>query len=309
MKRISFYKPSTGTAECKAACKVIKSGAMSQGKEVEKFEKAFAEYVGSKYAVAVDSCTSALFLCLYISEAQEVTIPTLTFCSVANSILQAVKDLKFEDVSYVGSQYALKGTRIIDSAHSLYRGCYIDGMMCFSFYPTKLLSSAEGGMIALNDEEAAFKLRLLRFHGKQGDNADYKVIVPGYKMNMTNLQAAIGLQQLKKLDKMNERRSKIKELYNKLLGESYSTINDLHLYRINIENRDAFRKYLLSKGIETSIHFKTPLHKQPAYAKYATGEYPSSEREADTTVSLPFYPDLTDKQVEYIAGKVNEWKS
>ena len=285
--------------------KCMSSGRGTQGAEVEALEEEFAEYVGAKYAVAVDSCTNGLFLALSYQPCKR-EVPTLTFASVANAVVHSGCELVFVDNSYVGRAYELKGKYPVwDCAHQVIK-VEGNGAFVYSFYPTKNISSCEGGMIATNNKEIADYCRLMRFHGKVGSNYDYQILEIGHKMNMTDVQAAIARVQLKKFDENLEKRAHLTLLYSTLL---HREPDSLHLYRLEVTRRDALMLYLKECGIECSIHFKTPLHKQPAYKVFSAGEFTSSEWEADHTISLPLYPSMTDDDVKFVCGKVQTWLS
>lgn len=313
--KIPFYKPSFSFKELEEVRRILRAGKLSVGYEIDEFEVAFAQYIGSRYAVAVDSCTSGLFLSLKynnIGAEDTVQIPSLTFASVGNVILHCGAKIKWEDVSYVGRAYHLKHTRptkIVDSAHELERLCYTNpdigkALTCYSFYPTKQLASAEGGMVATDDSYAVEWLKKARWHGRSGKGFDYSIDFPGWKMNMTNVQAVIGLVQLNKLDEMNYRRRKILEKYNRELGEN---CDSLHLYTIQVDDREDFLNYMNKFGVDCSVHFYTPLHQQPAFKEFKTC-LPETDNIAKRTVSLPFFPGLFDDQVEYVIKLVKEWR-
>jgi dTDP-4-amino-4,6-dideoxygalactose transaminase len=310
---IPFFKLSLDEREIDEVIRVLRKGYLTQGKEVRMLEKDFSRYVGCRYAVAVDSCTNGLFLslkCNGIGEGDRVTIPSLTFASVANVILQTGAKLEWEDKVYVGSAYYLKNNRpfkIVDSAHQVERAIYHDfrgTMMVFSFYPTKQISSAEGGMICLNDHHTMEWLEECRWHGRKGGGFAYSVNRVGWKFNMTDIQAVIAMVQLHKLDDMNRKRRQIVAHYNKELGEN---VESLHLYTIDVDNRDKFIAFMDEKGINCSVHYYTPLHLQPAYEEFKRS-LPLTEYKANHTVSLPLFPDMTEEEVDYVIEAVKEWR-
>jgi dTDP-4-amino-4,6-dideoxygalactose transaminase len=302
--KIPIYKASFGEEDIKAAGKVIKSGNIVAGKLVEEFEKKFANYVGGKYAVGVNSCTSGLFLSLLLLKPKRVSIPSVTFASVANSILQAGTKLEFKDEIHVGHAYRLKSTAVWDSAHELEKGCFHGGLDCYSFFPTKLIGGLEGGMIVTDSSQSATWLKQARDFGmKRGKYTwDYAVEFAGWKMAMNEVQAAVGLIQLKKLNKLNKKRRKIVSFYNQTLGLENSS---LHVYPIMMENRGRFMNYMKRNGIQTSVHYR-PLHKQPAYK--TKGHFPKSEEWGIKEASLPLFSGLSHKQVKYISSKVIEYR-
>jgi len=311
-KFYKIFQPKFGADELKAVKEVFKSGILTQGPKVEELEKKFAKYVGAPYAVAVNSCTSAIFLSLLSKGTKMLTveIPSVTFVSVANAIVNAGLFLKFTDDIYVGKPYTLGGTNIWDSAHHLQRGCYQEGtLMCFSFYPTKLLGSCEGGMIALDNEEVYHWLRKARANGMERKGMfdwDYTVDFPGWKMMMNDIQAAIALVRLEKLDKFNHRRQIIRDIYNAAFGLNNQS---LHVYPIIVENREELAVKLKENNIGFSLHFK-PIHLQPAYQNNPTLEPISlvrSEEWGQKSISIPLHENLTKPDAKKIIEVVKQY--
>jgi len=200
-------------------------------------------------------------------------------------------------------------------------------LTCFSFYATKPMTTGEGGMITLNSDDLNEELRILRLHGisrdawkryLEMDNWYYEVIEAGYKFNPTDISSAIGLEQLKKLDWMNERRKEIAEYYNEHLQGldiirphiDSNVKSSYHLYPIRLidYDRNEFIKKMTQNGIGTSVHF-IPLHLMPFYRKrygYKRGDFPVAEKVFENIVSLAIYPQLTEKQLEFIVKSIKE---
>lgn len=213
---------------------------------------------------------------------------------------------------------------IVDSAHRIERNCHKYGQIrTYSFHGTKPITTGFGGMVTTDSDAVAEFIRIARMHGcfKAGwENGEinnstkrygYEVLFPGWKMNMSNIQAALGLAQLKRLDKMDARRQDIVDLYNHLLepaGEPLETIHrhGLHLYPIFVNNRDKFLDLMHAAGIECSVHFK-PLHTMTAYqAIKPLRPLKVTEWLGDRIVSLPLYPDLKHNDVYAICDQINE---
>jgi dTDP-4-amino-4,6-dideoxygalactose transaminase len=310
--RIPFYKRDWTDGEIEAVASCIKSGHLTQGDLVERFEEEFKDFTGAKYAVAVNSCTSALFLCLKFLSPKKVSMPSMTFASVASCVIHAGGELGWLDESWSGSRYALisnnpKPGIIYDSAHALHRGDSSkkpNDLVCYSFYPTKNLSGAEGGMIATNNKEYAEWLKKARWHARVGKNWDYVIEFAGWKMNMTDVQAALGIDYLKRIDNEAAKRKILLDLYNQLLGTS---IKSDHIFQTIVDKRDDFVRSMEGNGIECSMHFK-PVHKQPAFRQYYK-KLPKSEHFEKFAVSLPLFPSMKASEVEEICGQVNEWNS
>jgi len=192
---------------------------------------------------------------------------------------------------------------------------------CFSFYATKNMTTGEGGMITTNSEEIAKECRLLRNHG---ESQKYFHTILGYNYRMTDIQAAIGLAQLKKLDGFNEKRINNAEYLDKHIKISGLTLphrkngvkHVYHQYAVTIEeeegfpvSRDEFMGYLKKKGIGCAIHYPLPIHKQLVYQQLGyTDENvkcPVATASSDKILSLPVYPALSDEELKYIAEAIN----
>ena len=174
---------------------------------VDLFERKLAEYAGSKYAVAVDNCTDALFLCLkYLGAEDEITIPKRTYVSVPCTIIHAGYQVKFEDVEWSGA-YQLKPHPVYDSATRMTRGMYIaDTYYCVSFHRRKHIPIGKGGMILLDDVNAYNWLKVARYEGRHMDKLykDDSFDIIGWNMYMPPEQAAEGLDLFNKINEHNE---------------------------------------------------------------------------------------------------------
>lgn len=191
------------------------------------------------------------------------------------------------------------------------------GTGCFSFYPTKNMTTAEGGIVTTDDDKIAERIRLLRNHGEEGK---YNHVMLGYNLRMTDMQAVIGIEQLKKLDKMNERRRKNAEFFDrniKVKGLVKPFIDErvkhvYHQYVLRVEDefgmtRDEFAEYLASKGVGTAVHYPIPVYLQPFYRKlgFERGLCPIAEEMAQKVISIPVHPKLTREELEYIVDVIN----
>jgi perosamine synthetase len=184
-------------------------------------------------------------------------------------------------------------------------------MGCFSFYPTKNMTTSEGGIITTNSEEMAEKARVLRAHG---ESERYTHVVLGYNFRMTDIAAAIGIVQLKKLEKFNEKRIK----NAKYLTEQIDKINGIkppyvpanvkhvfHQYTIRVEKskRDELMKFLNSSGIGTGIHYPKPIYQQKLYQELGfSASCPEAEKAAAEVLSLPVHPSLDVDDLEKIVS-------
>lgn len=302
---------------------LIQSGMIGLGNEVFKFEKALAEYVGAKQAVAVDSCTSAIFLSLKwhlkTAKNRNISIPSMTVPLVACAAIEAGAYVTFDDrTDWVGRYYRLEGTDIIDSAHELRRDQYkiikktenptADPLwmpkLCYSFYPTKTIGSADGGAIVTDDEAFADWAREISTYGRNqrrtyANSWDYDVVAIGYKRHYTNLQAAICMEQLGRLGDTNANRQAVVKRYNEAFGLANESD---YLYRINVAGQDEFIHHMTENGIECGVHFK-PLHLMQPYRRFKVSGSNAKKRIEEAyskTVSLPLYDTLTDTEVDQI---------
>lgn len=252
---------------------------------------------------------------------------------------------ELRDINRIAEQFDL--TIVEDAAHAV--GSKYDSKRIgsfgnaavFSFYPTKNMTTGEGGIITTNDPGLADKLRILSLHGMSRDawkrySAQgqwyYEIHQLGYKYNFTDLQAALGIQQLKRLDTFNA----IREEYARIYFDAFRDMSEVglpqwyqlyfdglkekgiespwHLFvlminpdKLNID-RNQFIEELKTRGIGTSVHF-IPLHLQPYYAeKYAfkPGQFPNAEAVYERIISLPLYPKLTRDELSYIIESVKD---
>jgi len=174
---------------------------------VDLFEKKIAEYSGSKYAVSVDNCTNALFLCLkYLKYTGEILIPSRTYISVPCTIIHAGCKVKFEDREWSGS-YQLKPLPIYDGAVRFKKGMYKkDTFHCLSFHIRKHLPIGKGGMILTDDKEAYKWFKIARYEGRHQEipYKDDKIDMIGWNMYMTPEQAAKGIELFENIKDYND---------------------------------------------------------------------------------------------------------
>jgi dTDP-4-amino-4,6-dideoxygalactose transaminase len=226
---------------------------------------------------------------------------------------------------------------IEDAAHAA--GSYYDGQpiaagassaVAFSFYATKNLTTGEGGMVTTHSQDLADGMRLRCLHGiskggwdrySERGNWYYEVLVPGFKYNLTDMQAAIGIHQLRKLEQFIGVRTRYAELYRAILAdvEEIELPPDdprcrhawhLYMIRLNLDkleiSRDQFILALRGRGIGTSVHF-IPIPMHPFFAPFAArpeNQCPRAAALYPRLVSIPLYPAMTEAQVEYVAQSV-----
>ena len=230
------------------------------------------------------------------------------------------------------------GLRVIeDAAHAIparYGDCPIGSIgdiTCFSFYANKTITTGEGGMVTTNDDELAERVRLMSLHGISKDawkrfSAEgswyYEITAPGYKYNMTDMAASLGIHQLAKAHQLWEQRSQVAARYDELFADTPEVMtpttelnvqNAWHLYviRLAVEDlsisRNDFIVKLNEAGIGTSVHY-TPLHLHPLYREkfgYQPVDLPRATDLFDRIISIPIHPQLTEEDVDYVAGTVN----
>ena len=220
---------------------------------------------------------------------------------------------------------------IEDSAETIggeYKGQKVGSFAigCFSFFPTKNITTGEGGMFTTNDDVLADKVKALIGHGisstafarEKSEKPWFRsASFAGYNFRMSNILAAIGVEQLKKLDEMNEKR----RMHARYLNERLRDIDEIDLpvedkcckhvyqmYTIKVKNqyRDNFVHQLRKKGIGASVHFDPPVHKQAYYMEngYGNVDLPVTEKVANSIVTLPMYPQLTQEELDTIISEI-----
>ena len=296
-------------------------------KIVEEFEEEFAKYVGAKYACSANSASSLIYLsnikCPSIFE-----IPSVIPVVVPNAIIRSTEPRAYrsspyfsvrDDIDWVGGSYVLcqsksTGMKVIDSAQKVERDQFKNDAnpkdwMIFSFYPTKPVGGCDGGMLVSDDKEAVEWFRAATMNGtsRSHNNWEREVSFAGWKMHINSIQAYIANENLKKLDEKYGKLKQIKEIYNKCFS-CENTSN--HLYRLRVNNNKAFIKAMESVGIRCGIHYKA-IHKNEIYSKHIfnQGLLPLSDKEQNTTVSIPFHENLSNEDIDYITEKVHEFRS
>ncbi len=371
--KITLCEPDIGQEEIEAVTRILKSKWLTMGEITQKFEKAFAEKIGAKYAFAVTNCTAALHIAnvvLGIKSGDEVICPALTFVATANAIRYTGATVVFVDsisekdltinprdieakitdktkaiivVHYAGfpchmdkileiaKKYNLKV--IEDCAHApLAWWRFKDGTRkfvgsigdvgCFSFFSNKNIITGEGGMITTNNDELADKIKLLRSHGMttltydrhKGHASGYDVVMLGYNYRIDEIRSAIGIEQLKKLEKNNQKRREIYRRYIDALKYNDNVITPFaernleqatpHVMPIIIKNNyQEVRQKLTNVGVQTSKHYDLI----PTFTLYKGSKFRSKVKHIKNIMTLPMYPYMGAKKVDYICKSVNEF--
>lgn len=320
-------------------------GDIARGKLIRDFEEAFAKEVGAKYAVAVSSGTTALYLACRaagIGPGHVVGIPAITFCATANAPLMCGAKVRYLDdaalhdvqtgipVCYSGHLSGLPDSvngmvcPVIDACHAL--GALFplnaDGMRCYSLHPAKQITCGEGGIVTTNDEKQVRVLRALRnngiVYGPSNQPWRYHWVAPSLNFWMSDINAALGLSQLKRLSKIiDERRYIARAYWNCLPEEARSYLvpenewrDSFALFPVLIDFKRIGRTKtqvmmgLLKRGIETQVHY-TPLHMQPMGGG-KRGDLPAAERFYDQELSLPMHNDMTPEDAEKVCTALKE---
>lgn len=338
---IPVFKPSCSDKEISYVTETLKSGWWGLGPKVEEFEEKFADYVGAKYAVGLNSATSALHLALKVHKVQgQVVIPALTFVSTGLAVLYNNCEVVFGDVDeetlclkptdgetaipvhYAGREAVIGDSKLVieDCAHAMGNKKVGNNTSCWSFHAVKNLATGDGGMITTNDRNVYEKLLSLRWCGIDSSTWersqkkygwDYSIDDIGYKYHMNDLTAAIGLAQLERIEELNDRRKLrvlqyLQELKNLdwLKLPDWDADSSWHMFVVRMKNRDRFIDYLLAHGISAGVHYK-PLNTYPIFPQT---KLPVTDRVWKTLVTLPLYPDMTNDEFEQIIKAIKDYE-
>lgn len=211
-----------------------------------------------------------------------------------------------EDAAHaIGSDY--KNTKV--------GSCKYSDMTIFSFHPVKTITTGEGGAITTNNKELYEKLISFRAHGMHKDGKmkntwEYEMRELGYNYRLTDIQAALGVSQIRKIEKFKKRRREIVDYYNKNLGLPHLVEKDFsnacfHLYPVMVRNREEFYQNAKEVGLNLQVHY-IPVHTQPYYLElgFKEGDYPNAEIYYKRCISLPLYSSLTDNDLKEIVDRV-----
>ncbi len=382
MKPVPYGRQHITQQDIDAVVKVLKSSYLTQGPIISKFEKAFADYIGVKYAVAVCNGTAALHLAnlaIGTDTTTNVITTPITFLATSNSVIYAgghpvfgdinelsftldpekVKELIEGEIGFKGilpvhlggvvcdmeslkniadennlwiiedACHALGGKWVDKKGHTQKVGnCSYSDMTIFSFHPVKQITTGEGGAITTNNKDIYEKLLTLRTHGMTKDTKllkenhggwYYEMQELGFNYRLTDIQAALGIEQLKKNDEWIKKRRNLVTQYDdaftqieQLTPQQHPDINggySYHLYIVQCEKRAELYQYLKDNGINTQVHY-IPVHLQPYYKEkygYGNGDFPVAEKYYDRALSLPLYPTLTDSEQEKVISLVKKF--
>lgn len=379
---IPYGRQDISEADIQAVVDVLRSDFLTQGPVVLAFEQAVKRYCGPKYAVAVNSATSALHiscLALGVGPGDMVWTSPITFVASANCALYCGAKVDFVDIDPQTYNLSIDcltsklekaecegnlpkvvipvhlagqscdmaaihrlsqryGFKIIeDASHAIggrYRGeqignCRYSDITVFSFHPVKIITTGEGGMALTNDAEIANQLARLRSHGITRNQQEmthaadgpwyYQQIDLGFNYRMTDIQAALGLSQMQRLDEFVAKRQLIAQRYNELLSDLWvktpwqhpDSYSARHLYivrlkrdEINFSQKDIFER-MRSFGILVNLHY-IPIYRQPFYEAmgFNRKEFPESEAYYAEAISLPIYPTLLEEQQTEVVSRM-----
>jgi dTDP-4-amino-4,6-dideoxygalactose transaminase len=375
---LPFAKPDLRSEEIDEVITVLKSGWLTTGPRVQRFEAAFKDYFGAPHVLAVSSATAGLHLAMLaigLKEGDEVITTPLTFAASLNTIVLAgakpvlvdVDPATFNiDIGRVAAAitkrtkaimpvhfaglpvdldplYALAethGLRVVeDCAHAIhaeYKGRRLGSFgdtQVFSFHPNKNMTTGEGGVVVTSDAALAKAVAILRFHGIDRDAFNrfskagsqiYDVVAPGFKYNMMDIQAAIGLHQLTRLDGFIGARTALAERYGKLFGDwnsltrpqaaPFAHRHAWHLYTVLVEekacgiDRDGFIAAMKERNIGVGLHY-TAAHLFTYYRDrfgYKPGDFPHAERIGASIASLPLFPTMTTAEQDRVVAAMRD---
>ena len=374
MKFITFGKPSLYPGELKEITNTLKSGWLGTGPKSYEFEKNFSNYTKSKYSLALNSCTAAIFLTLKylgLKGGDEVITTPLTFCSTVSSIIHVgatpvLADISYETlnidpqeieknitkktkaliiVHFAGKICDMKSIRKIcnkynlflieDCAHAIETklnnksaGTFGD-FGCFSFYVTKNLSTGEGGMIISKKKRAIHELRTLSLHGMDRDAwkrygksgfKHYDIVKAGFKFNMSDIHASIGIHQLNNIEKAWKKRELIWNAYMKAFKNLPIVLpkkipsnekHSYHLFSIIVKSnkeREKLLNYLQKNNIGCGVHYKS-INKYKFYKNKVINKKKNliADTVGETILSIPIYESLRKNEIKFIISKFKKF--
>ena len=372
-----FGNPQIEEDEIKEVVDCLRSGWISTGPRVAQFEEQFKQYIGSKHALALNSCTAGLHLSMIVAglkPGDEVITTPMTFAATANAILHTGASPVFVDIELSSMtidpglieekispktkailpvhlcgrpcnmdrimEIAKKHNLLVieDAAHAIeaqYKGKKIGtigDMTVFSFYVTKNLVTGEGGMVTTDNDEYAEKIQTYGLHGmskgawrRYSDEGfkHYQIIFPGFKYNMMDLQAALGIHQLKRLEAGLARREELWKRYDEAFKDlpvvtpappEKNTRHARHLYTILVKledvkaDRDTIQQALHEENIGTGIHYIS-LHLHEYYRErygFKPDDFAKALYVSERTISLPLSTKLTDDDVQDVIDAVRK---
>ena len=399
--QVPFFRPSLEEQEVNEVVETLRSGWLTSGPKVKRFEDGFAAAVGAENAVALNSCTAALHLAveaLGLKAGQCVLVPTMTFAATAEVVRyqgaipilvdcdpvtlnmdldDAARKIQKHQPANSGDGQNGKPSRVVgiipvhvgglmmdldrlqafarkhklwiveDAAHAFpaawrsgaeqpwrHRSNGSSTVTCYSFYANKTITTGEGGMAVTSNAKLAQRMRMMSLHGLSHDawgrysangSWDYKIVAPGYKYNLTDIAAALGIHQLGRAEAMRSEREAIARRYAEALagveeielppnseGGGADRLHSWHLFAIKLMlkrlaiNRDEFINKLKRAGVGCSVHWR-PLHLHPYYQQtmgFKAKDFPAATATWKRVISLPIFPGMRDDEIEQVISTV-----
>lgn len=341
---ITFSKADIQEEDIERMRGVLRSGWLVNGPVVEEIEKMFCDFTGARYAAAMNSCTAALHTsCAYLSlkmNKESMKVPEVTHIATAHAVCLTGMEVTLVDVDPVDGiilpEYVtgdeivvhlagqpceeIKPTTIEDCAHALGTR-FSDGSHvgtrglcgCFSFYPTKHITSAEGGMLITNDKELYIFARHFRAFGittppeERKLPADYDSLFVSPNYRMPDVLAALLIGQLERFEKNRIHREKIANIYHHGLKDivvrpSWRPGTSWFIYQIQTQKRDELVSYLKERGVQTSIHYRHPLSCMSVYKTKPTGG--NAIKYTKKVLSLPVHQGVSENDAHNIVDNI-----
>ncbi|HXN29760.1 MAG TPA: DegT/DnrJ/EryC1/StrS family aminotransferase [Candidatus Acidoferrales bacterium] len=366
--RIPLSAPEITEQDIEAVTGVLRTSSLSMGPKVGEFERAISDYVGASHAIAVNSGTSGLHLCiraLGISEGDEVLLPSFTFIAVANAVRYERATPVFIDVDpqtlnldpTLLERAITRRTRAIIVVHTFgcpgeladilqiarRHGLFVVEDACeaigaeyqgqkvgalgdvgvFAFYPNKQITTGEGGAVVTNNSEIALQVRKLRNQGRDDSEQWFQHTQLGYNYRISDINCALGIEQLKRIDAILDRRELIAREYSDALGSVPELIIPAMLLprrkiswfvyvvrlssRFDEAQRDWIVKEMKSRGIALGRYF-APIHLQPIYQPSTSGKsaLPVTEFQASRALALPFFNRIRAEEIKEVCQTLVE---
>ena len=365
--RVHLSRPDITEAEIQAVCDVLRSPNLSLGPKLDEFEEAFCQYIGRRRAVAVNSGTSGLFLCmkaLEIGPGDEVITTPFTFIASMTTIMMAGATPVFVDIDPVslnmdperiesaitdktkailpvvvfGNPTGLDRVCDIAAKHNLVviedscegLGSQLGGkkigsfgaMSTFAFYPNKQITTGEGGMILTDDDDLADMCVSLRNQGRGKGGGWLAHARLGYNYRLSDINCALGIAQLARLDEFIAKRRHVADMYLERLAaddrlivprEPEGCLVSWFVYvvrladRYTIDQRNTVLTKMIQRGVQVSNYFP-PVHLQPFMVErfgYKPGDFPLTDAVCKSTIALPFHNHLTGDDVDFVCKQLS----
>ena len=365
--KIPLSAPDITESEINAVVEVLRSPRLSLGPKLEEFERNIAEYVGAKHAIAVNSGTSGLHLCvksLNLKSGDEIITTPFSFIASANVLLfencvpvfvdidartlnidagkieaaitertKAImvvhvfgRPSPMREIKQIAAKYNLKiiedACEAIGAESENRRVGNLGDCGVFAFYPNKQITTGEGGIIVTDDEKIARECRMRRNQGRDAELGWFDHAELGYNYRLSDINCALGIEQLKRIDEiLSKREAAARKYHERLKGNPHLIIPDIEfekgrvswfVYVVRLrenftrEQRDLVIEEMRKNGIGCGRYF-APIHLQPLYVNkfgYGAGDFPVAESVAERVIALPFFNRISDAQIDEVCEKI-----